>query len=150
MTTEQKDRIAQLRVSGKGYKRIAESLGISVSTVKSYCQRNGLTAVRPEPMVYPAITPEAPHTLQSEANSSACRQCGAHIEQAPGRKRKRFCSTACRMKWWRSHKDEMNHRITHTRICAGCGAEIESYGSGERKYCSRSCYINHRFKDAQN
>lgn len=150
MTTEQKDRIAQLRASGKGYKRIAESLGISVSTVKSYCQRNGLTAVRPEPLPKPDKVPDNAHTLQGEADSSACQQCGAHIEQASGRKLKRFCSTACRMKWWRSHKDEMNHRITHTRICAGCGAEIESYGSGERKYCSRSCYINHRFKDAQN
>lgn len=150
MTTEQKDRIAQLRVSGKGYKRIAESLGISVSTVKSYCQRNGLTAVRPEPMVYPAITPEAPHALQGEADSSVCEQCGAHVDQISGRKLKRFCSTACRMTWWRAHKDEMNHRIAHTRICAGCGVQIESYRSDERKYCSRSCYIHHRFKDAQN
>ncbi|MEG0767850.1 MAG: sigma factor-like helix-turn-helix DNA-binding protein [Clostridia bacterium] len=37
MTTEQKDRVAQLRTEGKGYKRIGEMLGISVSTVKSYC-----------------------------------------------------------------------------------------------------------------
>ena len=150
MTIEQKEQIAQLRASGEGYKRIADLLGISVSTVKSFCQRNGLIAIRPEPTRKPVIIPDAIHAQQGEADSSACRQCGAHIDQIPGRKRKRFCSTACRMKWWRSHKDEMNHRITHTRICAGCGAEIESYGSDERKYCSRSCYINHRFKDAQN
>lgn len=150
MTTEQKDRVTQLRAEGKGYKRIGEILGISASTVKSYCQRNRLVAIRPEPEKQSPIISDVPHALQGEADSSACRQCGAHIDQIPGRKRKRFCSTACRMKWWRSHKDEMNHRITHTRICAGCGAEIESYGSDERKYCSRSCYINHRFKDAQN
>ena len=149
MTTEQKDRIAQLRASGKGYKRIAESLGISVSTIKSYCQRNGLTAVRIEPIQKPVTSAAVLHTQQTEADSSACEQCGAHIDQIPGRKLKRFCSTACRMKWWRSHKDQMNHRIAETRICAGCGKEIESYRSDVRKYCSRSCYIHHRFKDAQ-
>ena len=149
MTTEQKDRIAQLRAAGEGYKRIAELLGISVNTIKSFCQRNELIAIRPKPTVHPAITPEAPHILQGEADSSACEQCGTHIDQILGRKLKRFCSTACRMKWWRSHKDQMNHRIAETRICAGCGVQIESYGSDERKYCSRSCYINHRFKGAQ-
>ena len=74
MTTEQKDRIVQLRASGKGYKRIAESLGISVSTVKSYCQRNGLTAVRPEPLPQPDKVPDNAHILQGEADSSACVQ----------------------------------------------------------------------------
>lgn len=150
MTTEQKDRIAQLRTSGEGYKRIAEVLGISVSTVKSYCQRNRLTAVRSEPVSQPTIIHGRPHALQGEADSSACEQCGAHIEQIPGRKLKRFCSTACRMKWWRAHHDQMNHRIAETRFCAGCGVEIENYRSDGRKYCSHSCYINHRFKDVQN
>ena len=150
MTIEQKERIAQLRASGEGYKRIADLIGISVSTVKSFCQRNGVIAIRPEPTRKPVVFPDALHTQQGEANSSACEQCGAHIDQVPARKRKRFCSSACRMKWWRSHKELLNHRITHTRICVGCGTEIESYRSDERKYCSRSCYIKHRFRGAQN
>ena len=149
MTKEQKDRIAQLRASGEGYKRIAESLGISVSTVKSYCQRNGLTAVRPKPISEPALAQGLTHALQGKADSSACEQCGMHITQASGRKLKRFCSTACRMKWWHTHKEQMNHRIVESKICAGCGVEIESYRSDTRKYCSRSCYINHRFKGVQ-
>ena len=150
MTTEQKDRVTQLRAEGKGYKRIGEMLGISVSTVKSYCQRNGLVAIRPEPEKQSPIISDVPHVQQGEAGSSACEQCGMRIAQASGRKRKRFCSTACRMKWWHTNKEQMNHRIVESRICAGCGVEIGSYRSDTRKYCSRSCYINHRFKDAQN
>ena len=44
MTDRQKDRIRQMRAAGYGYMKIAQELGISENTVKSFCQRKGLSA----------------------------------------------------------------------------------------------------------
>lgn len=149
MTIEQQTRIAQLRTDGIGYKRIAETLGMSASTVKSYCRRNGLNGRKASPTVLSDET----HSLQieegtpREADASACRQCGRHIDQTPGRKVKRFCSDACRMKWWRAHKEQIEHQIAHTALCPGCGQPFEAYGVHPRKYCGRACYLKHRFKE---
>ena len=41
MTTEQKVQIGKLRRENCGYATIAKILCVSVSSVKSYCQRNG-------------------------------------------------------------------------------------------------------------
>ena len=43
MTEEQKSRIHLLRERGLGYIRVAQALGISENTVKSYCRRDKLT-----------------------------------------------------------------------------------------------------------
>lgn len=43
MTEEQKSRIHLLRERGLGYIRVAQALGISGNTVKSYCRRDKLT-----------------------------------------------------------------------------------------------------------
>ena len=43
MTEEQKSRINLLRERGLGYIRVAQALGISGNTVKSYCRRDKLT-----------------------------------------------------------------------------------------------------------
>ena len=143
MKTEVESRITELRTAGLGYKRIANMLEIPVSTVKSFCYRNGLSMAE-------STASQQTHGKVDEKSASTCQECGASIEQTPGRKLKRFCSTACRMKWWHKHKDQLNHGIAHTRICAGCGGKMESYGNGARKYCGRSCYINHRSRDAHN
>ena len=43
LTDNQMKQIEALRENGSGYVRIAEALGISLSTVKSYCRRHALT-----------------------------------------------------------------------------------------------------------
>lgn len=43
MTEGQKTQIANLRGEGYGYVRIAQALGISENTVKSFCRRKKLT-----------------------------------------------------------------------------------------------------------
>lgn len=43
LTTKQMKQIETLREKGSGYKKTADVLGISLSTVKSYCRRHGLT-----------------------------------------------------------------------------------------------------------
>ena len=43
MTESQKQQILSFRRQGIGYLKIAQELGISQNTVKSYCRRNNLT-----------------------------------------------------------------------------------------------------------
>ena len=42
MTIFQKEQLRCLRSEGKSYSKIADCLGISENTIKSYCQRNNL------------------------------------------------------------------------------------------------------------
>ena len=44
MTHEEKKQIGKMRAAGMSYARIAESLDISINSVKSYCRRHGLGA----------------------------------------------------------------------------------------------------------
>ena len=43
MTTDQKNKIAEMRKSGMGYLKIAQALGLNENSVKTFCRRNGLT-----------------------------------------------------------------------------------------------------------
>ena len=71
MTNGEKLLITQQRRQGLGYTEIARKLGMSVNTVKSFCQRNGI-----KPVSKTAI-PE----------KDTCRQCGSVLKHTPGRKR---------------------------------------------------------------
>lgn len=128
MTNGEKVQIVQMRKRGLGYAEIARSLGMSVNTVKSYCQRNGLK-------------PLAKNTVQP---GDVCRQCGSALKYTPGRKRKRFCSDACRLCWWHAHR-EMS-RNARTVVCASCGKVFVT--DRMQKYCSHACYIRTRFGGA--
>ena len=46
MTEEQKEQIKDLRGKGEGYKKIAQYIGLSENTVKSFCRR--MNAAKPE------------------------------------------------------------------------------------------------------
>ena len=113
-----------LRREGAGYGSIACQLGLSINTVKSFCQR---------------------HSQLNRSQSSFCEQCGRPIEQIPGRKRKRFCCDACRNKWWNSHLDLVKRKAVYTFTCPACGKEFTIYGNRRRKFCSHACYIAYRF-----
>ena len=70
MTNEQKAVIRRLRQQNNSYVSIANTLGVSVSAVKGYCQRNGLTGLR----AAAESTPDDP---------SVCLGCGKP-ELTPG------------------------------------------------------------------
>ena len=125
MTNGEKTLVAQQRRQGLGYTEIARKLGMSVNTVKSYCQRNG-------------IKPAGKTVVQSD---NACRKCGSVLEHTPGRKKKQFCSDACRMLWWHDHR-EMSKTARGAK-CAACGREFIT--DRAQKYCSHACYISARF-----
>lgn len=133
MTQEQKKRIRQLRATGEGYKRISALLDIPVGTVKSFCRRSESDT--------PAITGNDA-AVQSESTSEkpVCLRCGKPVVRIPGRKKRRFCSEACRVAYWRT----MAHSDGERTLCAGCGKPLQGHDR-RRKFCSHTCYIHIRF-----
>lgn len=131
MTETQKQQIREYREFGYGYKKIGQLAGISENTVKTFCRRNGLggTAAAGKP---------------AQAGDS-CLCCGKLIVQAPGRKKRKFCSDKCRNKWWNAHPDEVNRKTVYNFICLCCGKPFTVYGNAHRKYCSHACYVKDRF-----
>ena len=87
MTTAQKQRIESLRGKGESYAAIADDLGISENTVKSYCHRNNIVI---------AIKQEL------SAATNTCANCDCPLAHTPGAKHKRFCSDGCRMAYHKS------------------------------------------------
>lgn len=135
MTENQKSQIIKLRTTGNGYGKIAQTLGISVNTVKSFCRRNEIsrdTVTEPSAMLTGEIT--------------VCENCGREIQQIAKRKKKRFCCDKCRNEWWNSHLDQVKRKAVYGFRCPHCGKEFHIYGDRRRKYCSHECYIADRFK----
>ncbi len=128
MTEYQKEQIANMRVAGESYAAIAIALGLSRNTVKSYCQRN--VAVEP-----------IPHNPDDK-----CDKCGNAIIQATGHRKRRFCSDACRMAWWNTHRNLIDGHTKAAYTCAACGKLFTDYPGQQRKYCSHACYIVHRYR----
>lgn len=129
MTDEQRAKIKELRAEGLGYIKVAQAVGVSVNTVKTYCRRHGLNG---EP-------------AKAEAR---CLFCGKLLAQTPGKRAKKFCDSTCRTRWWSRHRNE--HGDTegmHHFRCAFCGKEFTAYGDSKRKYCSHGCYISDRFNE---
>lgn len=133
MNRSQKDQIKQLRTKGYSYSKIATSLGISLNTVKSFCQRNGLSG-------------RADLLKENPIIIDVCHQCGKPLNQTPGKKKKLFCSDKCRMAWWNSHPEAVKRKQFQTFTCPICGLTFKVYGSRERKYCSRACYGKSKVK----
>jgi endogenous inhibitor of DNA gyrase (YacG/DUF329 family) len=130
LNVKQREQVSHMRNEGYGYSRIAQALGISENTVKSYCKRNQLGGRTDNP---------------SLKTGDFCRNCGKPLEQIRGRKTRKFCSDKCRVTWWNTHPEQVKRKAVYDLKCAHCGAAFESYGNGSRKFCSHSCYISNRF-----
>ena len=85
MTNEQKAVIRRLRQQNNSYVSIANTLGVSVSAVKGYCQRNGLTGLRAaaestpdDPSVCLGCGKPITSVRASSASSSVVRHAGRH------------------------------------------------------------------------
>ena len=131
VTQQQKEQISTLRASGTSFGKIATTLGISVNTVKPYCKRNPITAAK-------VPTPVQPERI------AYCPQCNAILEQSPGHRQKRFCSSKCRTAWWKAHPEQTERKKLFQVECRHCGTVFLQYGSRPRKFCSRGCYLAHR------
>ena len=109
MTDKQRTQIKELRLAGYSYKKIAQALYLSENTVKSYCRRS-MTKI------------------EAKESISVCAQCGKPIDISK-RSARRFCSDACRNKWWNEHpKSEMPYSAS----CACCGKKIHMRRRNEK------------------
>ena len=132
MTNQQKKQIKGMRLRGDTFAMIADALGLSRNTVKSFCLRS----LHPEPLEVKTVP----------VISGVCDQCGMAFVLCPGHRQRRFCSDRCRMAWWNAHRDllKSNAKVEHT--CAYCGKHFMGYERQHRKYCSHGCYIAHRYE----
>ena len=130
MTHEEKIKVAQLQQKGWGYRRIATEIGISPYTGRSYFERH--------PVALDAIAEKA----------DLCKHCGAELKHLPHKKKKVFCSQACRLAWWKAHPEQGTRNAYYSLICEHCGKEFVSYGNAHRRFCSRICYAEHRRKES--
>ena len=134
MTDNQKIQIIKLRTAGDGYGKIAQKLGISLNTIKSFCRRNDLV-----------VGAEISDTKVTK-EITRCENCGQEIRQIAKQKRKRFCCDKCRNAWWNNHLGQVKRKTVYHFTCPQCGKEFHIYGDKRRKYCSHDCYIAARFK----
>ena len=58
---------------------------------------------------------------------------------------RRFCSDACRNKYWLTHHEAAASRAGKKVICQHCGKPFTDYANRHRKYCSHPCYIAARY-----
>lgn len=123
MTKQQKQIIAELRECGVPIPSIAEQLGISANTIKSYCQRHSILPLN-----------------KPRRNIRFCLQCQTEIPQTPHHKEKKFCCDKCRQLWWTGHSAIIQRSSQIKLTCPVCGRTFQSYESKHRKYCSRTCY----------
>ena len=130
VTDQQKRQIIGVRLRGDSHAAIADALGLSRNTVKSFCLRN----LRPEPLEVQA----------APVSSGVCAQCGKGFVFCPGHRQRRFCSDQCRMVWWNAHRDLLKSKTKVEHTCASCGKRFMGY-ERQRKYCSHHCYINDRY-----
>lgn len=119
MTNAEAAKISLYKQKGWGYKRIAIELGLSQNTVKSYIKRNETSI------------------------GSICEECGKVLHLVPGKKKKRFCSDACRMAWWKAHQDQVQHQKVYEHNCRHCGASFRSLRK-DSLFCSRTCFAGYR------
>ena len=132
MTQQEKEQITKLRANGASFGKIASVLSMPVNTVKSYCKRNPISV---EPLPAP----------KAVVHPGRCPQCDALLEQSTGHRQKRFCSPKCRIAWWAAHPDQMTRKKLFSVECQHCGGVFVQYGSRPRKFCSRGCYLAHRY-----
>ena len=138
MTEQQKITIRNLREQNFSYIAIARAMSLTVSTIKSYCQRSGLAGNRKD-------------AFKSQSNNlKALLTFCSQIIQKEKVKRRIFCSDECRVTWWNSHLELVKRRNPHTDRCLCCGNEFTWHGSKERKFCSHACYIKHRYEGVTN
>ena len=130
MNSLQKVQVEKMRAAGIGFKEISEKINIPVSTIKSYCYKHSIK------------------DMTAENDVRLCPQCGQPVPKMRFKPR-RFCSDACRAKYWNQHPDEMKKRSVVEQHCAHCGKTFNDYAGRGRRYCSHPCYIAARYGGEQ-
>ncbi|MBQ0027341.1 MAG: sigma-70 family RNA polymerase sigma factor [Lachnospiraceae bacterium] len=143
MDNATKERLLQLRiVDRKSYKEIADELGLSLNTVKSYCHRHDLGDERikgPKTSRNEEIKLRPPK--EPRPTIGFCKDCGTAFMQPKRGNLRKYCSSLC------AHRQHLYNPRTYTlKFCEVCGKPIKQIDSAKpRKYCSNECYITGRY-----
>lgn len=143
LKSDEKIRVLELRQKGYGYKSISSILKVKRDDVRDFCRSKGLSG-------YLGYGKSVVSSLKvKEVNYlENCQQCGEEINRTEriGRKSK-FCSNKCRRTWWKNHPEKKvkKEKAWYSFICLYCGKNFKAYGNKNRKYCSRRCFLNHRY-----
>ena len=127
MTEREKKEVVRLRKNGLSFGMIAKKTGLASTTIKSFITRNA-DAVSAEP-------------ARNISLSGTCRRCGAAIYSISGHKERRFCSDGCRSRYWIEQLDKANSSALRTAVCEHCSKAFSYYGTRQRQFCSRECYL---------
>ena len=125
MTTEEANNIFKLHKEGLSYRAIAKKLNISEGTVYSFLRRNPNYEIK-----------------------GICRFCGNEMKPQVGNRTKHFCSNKCRMNYWNKHKKVAGRGSNKECTCLHCQTSFIDFGNRKRKFCSRGCYLEHRYGKA--
>ena len=136
ITLLQAAQIEVLREQGIGYRNIATELGITRDAVRNYCRSHELAGDRTKKKA-----------AEKKQDPEKCAWCGESFEQNERGRKKRFCSSECRLAWWNENRASLKKRASSMRVCKckGCGKDFIVYSTAERQYCSQDCYFEHRF-----
>lgn len=126
MNSEDKLKIRKMRSKGDSYAAIADIIGVSANTIKSFCRRNNLQNTE----------------FKDEKFQNECKNCNKKLIILEKQKTKIFCCDKCRWQWWDRHRDRVSRKAV-TFKCKNCGQNFESYS--KRLFCKHPCYISWRF-----
>ena len=90
MTDKQKQAIRDMRGQEFSYRTIADALGLTYNTVKSFCYRKNIGCSS-----QPAISGDS---------RELCKYCGKPLTHLVGSKPKTFCNDKCRYSWWNKNR----------------------------------------------
>lgn len=151
MTDTEKRTAERMRAEGCSYNMISQTLGISLSTVKSHIRRRAKKEPQIEVVGKPSANTVVLRLSDSEPTTPPppagirCKRCGATLVNTPGHRQKTFCSKSCQERYWREHRNISLCASLVSCTCPGCGKEIFDYKGHHRKYCSHQCYIAVRY-----
>lgn len=150
MTSEEKQKIIDMKASGKSANAISKELSISLNTVKSFLRRNKhkMIVETIEKPVDNIIVLSEERKSELPISNGKCLNCGKDIIQNDKIKKRKFCSDDCKKEWWKHHTDCLNKKAIYEIKCEGCNKTFKAYGNKNRKYCSHDCYIASRFGGA--
>lgn len=142
MDKETRKSIFELKSQGVSNKVVAAVLGLKKETLLEFCKKYHLIGTAEVIQL---------NIIELKRQSIICPQCYGPIRQKKRGRKKRFCSDACRRAWWKENAEAKKREFEawYSRKCPTCEKAFIVYGNAHQKYCSRTCYINHRYRREQ-
>ena len=121
ITSEQKEKIVELRKEGLGYKKISKIIGLKRDQVRDYCRRINEDYIPPK--------------KKRKLKEYKCFNCGKEYVRTLEYFNHKYCSSACVKE--AQFKRREDNRLRNTATCPTCGKEFHKLGG--QLYCSNEC-----------